>query len=158
MDSTIVGENPPIDNEISPQEGVPIEFEFRSIYATMLVQWLGASEEDGRKVLCNECNRIPFIKDCSQSSSVTSADETLQVTVLPNPATDYIEVNWESKGGLCQISVMNATGALVQNIMERNLFSGQQKINIPVQHYNKGSYFIYIREGSLVKTLKWIKV
>jgi uncharacterized protein (DUF1501 family) len=158
VDSKIFGDNPEIDNEIAPQEGVPMQFDFRSVYATMLVQWLGASEEDVRNVLFDDFNLIPFIKDCSQSSSVISTDETMKVTVLPNPATDYIDISWESKGGLCHISIMNATGALVQNIMERTIFAGTNKVNVPVQHYTNGSYFIYIREGNLVKTLKWIKM
>ncbi|MFZ1704559.1 MAG: DUF1501 domain-containing protein [Saprospiraceae bacterium] len=158
VDSKIYGENPEIDNNIAQQEGVPMQFDFRSVYATMLVSWLGASESQVRDVLFKDFTMVPFIKDCSQSTSVLAVDESMVVKVSPNPATDNVEISWESRGGVSHISIMNTTGALVENIMERTTSPGIHKLNVSIAHYSKGSYFVYIREGNLSKTIKWIKI
>jgi uncharacterized protein (DUF1501 family) len=158
VDSKIFGQNPVIDNNIAPQEGVPMQFDFRSVYATMLVQWLGASEEDVRQVLFNDFSMVPFIKNCEQNTNVIDVANVLDVIVYPSPAYEKVVLQWESKGGSTHISILNATGSLVENIMERNVASGQHKFTIPVESYASGSYFAYIREGNRSATVKWIKM
>lgn len=157
-DAKIVGDNPEITSEVAPQEGVPMQFDFRSVYATMLVHWLGASEEDVRNVLFNDFTLLPIIKDCSQSTSVADVTNGIDLQLSPNPATDRISLTWESQGTTAHISVLNATGALVETIMERSIAQEVHTINLSVGHYAKGSYFIYLREGNRSKTAKWIKI
>lgn len=157
VDSKVFGQNPEIDNEIAPQEGVPMQFDFRSVYATMLVKWLGASEDEVRQVLYNDFNIIPFIKGCEQSSGVADVQSPFDVNVSPNPANDVIKVSWNSTGGTARITIFNATGALVETVMERTVSAGEQHVPVQVSHYAPGSYFTFIQEGNRAKTVKWIK-
>lgn len=157
-DAKILGENPEITSELAPQEGVPMQFDFRSVYATMLVHWLGASEEDVRNVLFKDFTLLPIIKDCSQSTSLADVTNKIELQLTPIPATDRVSMTWESSGELACISVLNATGALVETIMEKNIIKGQHTVHLSVGHYTKGSYFIYLREGNRSKTAKWIKL
>ncbi|MBK8515931.1 MAG: DUF1501 domain-containing protein [Saprospiraceae bacterium] len=39
----VFGKNPEISTTLAPQEGVPMQYDFRSVYASLLVDWLGAS-------------------------------------------------------------------------------------------------------------------
>lgn len=158
VDSKVFGQNPEIDNEIAPQEGVPMQFDFRSVYATMLVKWLGASEDEVRQVLYNDFTIIPFIKGCEQSSGVADVQSTFDVTVSQNPASDQVRISWNSLGGTARITIFNATGALVETVMERTLSAGEQNVPVQVSHYTPGSYFVFIQEGNRARTVKWIKM
>lgn len=158
VDSKIFGENPVIDESIAPQEGVPMQFDFRSVYATMLVNWLGASEDDVRQVLFNEFTLIPFVKDCATSSATYQTDQPITAIISPNPASENIQIEWESAGGDTRMTIMNATGALVETVTEKNIFAGTQKLNKYIGHYAPGSYFVYITDGKRSGTVKWVKI
>lgn len=158
VDSKVFGQNPVIDDNIAPQEGVPMQFDFRSVYATMLVKWLGASEDQIRDVLFNDFHILPFIKGCEQTSSVVDTSQDWAVEVTPNPASDYIYCKLDGDGGTTRITIFNGTGALVETVMERTLAGGEQSIPVNVSGYASGSYFAYIQQGNKFKTVKWVKM
>jgi len=158
INAGIYGENPQIDDNIAPQEGVPMQFDFRSVYASLLVDWLGATESDVRAVLFNDFQKIPFMKDCSISSGVKDFQTTIQAQVVPNPAHDFVELIWQSHGGYTHISISNAIGAQVEIVMSKTLSSGEHRITIPISNYNIGSYFIRIADNNISKTLKFVKI
>lgn len=158
VQSGVFGNNPEITENISPQEGVPMQFDFRSVYASVLIDWMGASESDIRSVLFNDFQKIPFIKDCTDTTSA-SDDNTIaiQAHITPNPCSDFARVTFVNKGKNVSISVLNALGALLDVPVNQSLSQDEHQVTLPVGHYAPGSYFVRIAIDNDVRTLKFIK-
>ncbi|QQS29550.1 MAG: DUF1501 domain-containing protein [Sphingobacteriales bacterium] len=58
----IIGNNPVIQNEIAPQEGVSMQYDFREVYASVLVNWLGVSAGDIPRIFNQSFNTLPIVK------------------------------------------------------------------------------------------------
>lgn len=156
----VFGENPQIGglDSIAPQEGVPMQFDFRSVYASLLVDWLGAKESDIRELLFEDFQKIPFVKNCTVSSVDEEANNTLDAMVTPNPARDYTYLNFVNNGSHVHISLFNAIGSQLDVLTNKSLGKGAHEIFVNMQSYASGSYFIRIAVDNKVKTVKFIKV
>lgn len=154
----VYGQNPEITADIAPQEGVPMQFDFRSVYASLLVDWLGVSETDVKTLLFEDFQKIPFIKDCSTPSSTHETELTIDARLSPNPCTEVTYLNFVNTGSQVHISVMNALGARLDVPVNKTLSSGAHEFAIPVHQYALGSYFVRIAIDNQVRTLKFVKM
>lgn len=154
----IYGDNPEITSNIAPQEGVPMQYDFRSVYASLLIDWMGASEADVRSILFEDFQKIPFIKDCSAPTSTTDPLREIVASVNPNPCTDYCVVRFENTGHHVRVSVLNALGSELSIPVNKNLEKGPHEIRLAADSLVPGSYFVRIAVDDRVKTLKFIRI
>lgn len=153
----VFGQNPEISDNIAPQEGVPMQYDFRSVYASLLIDWLGASEGDVRNVLYHDFQKIPFIKDCDAAVSVKDLVQ-INAELSPNPCIDFVKLSFENKGKFVRISVLNALGAELQIPVNKTLAQGSHELSLNVSQYPVGSYFVRIAIDDAVKTVKFVKI
>ena len=153
----VYGDNPEINMDVAAQEGVPMQFDFRSVYASLLIDWLGAKEEEVRNVLFDEFQKIPFIKDCSTTTSFEEVQTSIQANVSPNPCHQYTYLNFVNTGKLVKIAVFDAIGSQVEAITNKSLPFGAHELQINTEVYMPGSYFVRIAIDEKVRTLKFIK-
>lgn len=153
----IFGQNPDIKADTAPQEGVPMQYDFRSVYASLLIDWFGAKEEDVRNILFDDFQKIPFIKDCSTPSSVYETEIPIEVTLSPNPCSDVAIINLHHKGRNVRISILDTLGSELQVVLNRNLQRGHHDISIDMP-FAPGVYYVRVGVDHHVKTLRLIKV
>ena len=46
-----MGDNPEISDTVDIQEGVPMQFDFRSVYGSVLMDWFDVAEDDVRDLI-----------------------------------------------------------------------------------------------------------
>jgi len=158
VNQAVFGKNPEITTDVAPQEGVPMQHDFRSVYASILIDWMGASESDVRSLLFNDFQKIPFIKNCSIPSSVDEQDLILETKLHPNPCTEYTTLQFESRGAHTHVMVLNALGAQMDILVQKTLSQGAHEINIPMSHYAPGTYFVRVTSGDKISTAKVVKM
>jgi len=154
----IFGDNPDISREIAPQEGVPMQYDFRSVYASLLIDWLGAKDEDVRTSLFQDFQKIPFVRDCASPSSTDNIVNEISATLAPNPCQGETLLSFEHRGGYLRIDLMDALGSLLKTLSASQWELGTHKISVSLHDYPAGSYFLRLTAGNSVKTLKCIKI
>jgi hypothetical protein len=158
VNQAVFGKNPEITADVAPQEGVPMQHDFRSVYASILIDWMGASESDVRSLLFNDFQKIPFIKNCAIPSSLDEQDLILETKLHPNPCTEYTTLQFESRGAHTHVMVLNALGAQMDILVQKTLSQGAHEINIPMSHYAPGTYFVRVTSGDKISTAKVVKM
>lgn len=153
----IYGQNPEIKADAAAQEGVPMQYDFRSVYASMLIDWFGAREEDVRNVLFDDFQKIPFIKDCTSTSAVDESDAMVEAVLSPNPCTDVTILNLNHSGRNVRISLLDALGSELSVISNRSLAPGRHEIRIDAPA-KQGVYYVRVAVDHQVKTLRLIRV
>lgn len=154
----VYGRNPEITADIAPQEGVPMQYDFRSVYASLLVDWLGAKPSDIRTLLFKDFQRLPFVKDCSIPSATDETEVIIEAGLTPNPCTDYTTLNFVNIGKNVHISILNALGAQLDVPVNKTLIQGSHDVNVNVSNYLSGSYFLRLVIDDKVRILKFIKL
>ncbi|MEO0731851.1 MAG: DUF1501 domain-containing protein [Bacteroidota bacterium] len=87
---TVLGDNPELDESLDQTAGVPMQYDFRDVYASVLTDWFGASPDRVRTVLGRDFQHVPIMAECSIA---------LPVTLLNFVATGRdkrIDLSWET--------------------------------------------------------------
>lgn len=153
----IYGQNPEIKADTAAQEGVPMQYDFRSVYASLLIDWFGVKEDDVRNILFDDFQKIPFIKDCASSSAVEDSETAIEAILSPNPCSEFTILNLNHTGRNVRISLLDALGSELNVITNKNLEGGQHEIRIDAPAI-PGVYYVRVAVDHRVKTLRLIKI
>ncbi len=145
----ILGDNAQIDPAGDPQEGVALQYDFRSIYGTILKDWLGMSEQDVISILSPEIQFLPLIEGCSIFTAIQNEVFTdVHFKIFPNPASSYATMEWLSNGSPWSATLLDKWGHQITtwkgNKGVNNLVN--QKVNLPA--VPSGHYFINLKQGN----------
>ncbi len=154
----IVGDNPEIDNQVGVQEGVPMQYDFRSVYATIMMDWFEIPEEQVREVLFEDFQRLPIIAGCNSVSNENVEDSPLQLDLFPNPAHGFVKLQLELNSSNVRIDLFDARGSLIKNISNKSIGKGSHEITIATQHLPAGSYFVRVTDADNQVTRKFVKM
>lgn len=83
------------------------------------------------------------------------AAEKVDMNVYPNPASNNVNVVLTGVKGQTMITVHDMSGKAVSS-MKVDIDDNDQIINLPVDHYSQGIYFIKVINGNAVMTKKLI--
>lgn len=153
----ILGSNPEISTDVSGDEGVPMQYDFRSIYGSILMDWFEMEEADVRSTLFEDFQHIPILRLCSSTSTKEEVVQDMYVNIFPNPTPDIALVDFRSAGGTVHISVLNTIGHVVDVVMNKSIGRGSHTVPIDLSRYGAGIYFVRISEGSAAVTRRVVK-
>lgn len=161
IQNQIMGDHPEIDTQVGIDEGVPMQFDFRDIYGTVLQNWLGLNETEVSNVIHPDIQILPLFKSgCIETTSFTQdvRKNEFEINLYPNPASSYIIIELKSMAGFSQISVFNGNGGLVDKLHLENNSHKNQSFNLDISDYSSGSYFIHVQNKFVNKTKKFVKI
>jgi len=157
VNPAVIGTNPEINPNASIEEGVAMQYDFRSVYATMLMDWFGVSEEKVRQVLFKDFQHLPIIQ-CASLSSSEEADKTLKsLTVAPNPFGNYFDVRFHTERDWLRISLFDAIGSELNIISNQSFNQGEHSIKVPTSDLPSGVYYVRIAGRTSQKTVRVVK-
>ena len=153
----VFGDNPQIDTQVDEQEGVAMQYDFRSVYGTILEDWFGIPDSQVRQILFDDYQHIPFLKNCQGSVSTEELSALkIEVKLWPNPASDYVRIGFESRGGRTQIQLYDVLGGLVNTFSDQVIPKGYQEWSLPLHNLSRGNYFLRLTQGTATTTQKLI--
>ena len=94
IENQILGDHPEIDTQVGIDDGVPMQYDFRDIYGTILKNWLGLNENEVTNVLHPEVQMLPIFKSGCIETSTSSQDHQaneFSINLSPNPASHFFE-------------------------------------------------------------------
>lgn len=177
--SGVVGTNPEIPSDYKMNYDLPLQFDYRQAYSSLLNQWLGSSKANNQQILYQEFTPIQLIKpafvdsdndgvaDIYDKCPDTPAGTIVDVTgcaIFTMPNNNYtIELLSStcvgSNNGALKIAVANKSYNYLISILGPNKFS--KDINIPIgskevslNGLNSGMYSIQIKIENVANYLQ----
>jgi uncharacterized protein (DUF1501 family) len=141
----IIGTNPEIKAAITGADNLPMQYDFKSVYASVLEQWFCLDPATLKKILLNDYQSLPIIKKSACStSSIEDYQKTLEQKRLhcyPNPFVDKVQMEVQSKGGHCILQIFDTEGRMIANVAEGNLPEGQHAFQWDSEFLPTGFYY-----------------
>ena len=156
----ILGTNPVIPQNVTAQDNVPMQFDFRSVYASLLRDWLCVKEADVRTLLMGDFPYLPII-NTSTASDVWddgSARDRRVLQCTPNPASENVALRVNTDGAPIRISLFDNTGKEIAVVLEKRLEAGAHLIPYAVQSLTPGTYYWRYQSSTHMETLPMVVV
>jgi len=155
----ILGENPEISPDVDNAEGVPMQYDFRDVYGSILMDWFEVEESLVRNLLHDDFVYLPVLRDCSPISSQNNPGQTpaIALQAFPNPTNNWIKVRFQSQREWGRLSLFDSLGSELRTLANRRLSEGIHEISIDLHGLPTGPYFIRLQLGDRVKTVRVVK-
>lgn len=156
ISSGVIGPNPVIEDQIVDQAGIPMQIDFRDVYASVLRDWFGAEEADIQSQFEHTVSFFSVLDACSLSVQEQEKDNSL--LVYPNPCGNHTTIRFECGNEDVHIQLRNEEGKLVREIVQKTLNQGLHDVPVELTGLAAGTYSVHVfkRSGNFVK--RFVKV
>jgi hypothetical protein len=141
------GPNPTLPANAGVNDNIPMLYDFRSIYTSILQDWFRVTPATLTQLFGRSFPYVPVLRPGALAT--TKSQETADFTVYPNPVArdGRTTVTYESAGGHVQVVLLDALGREVRRAVDRTLASGPQFLPIDLSGLAPGAYHCQVREA-----------
>ena len=151
VQSGIIGSNPTIPSTTTVNDNVPMQYDFRQVYASVLKDWFGLTSTEVKDAMGGkDFNTLPIFK-ASLSSLEEYADllSTLKLDdAFPNPAIDRTTISFYTDGGQVQLELFDALGTRIRTLSSAKFPAGKHNIEADLTGLRSGNYFYQLSQGN----------
>ncbi len=143
----IIGTSSNLPNTATVDDQIPMQYDFRQIYASILEDWFGLSAADTSDVLNGgSYTKLPIFKAAPNGTEVINYHkyELQSISVYPNPVRTHATISFESEGGKTEIILYNDAGQRLKTIYENTIQPGRTAIGFDRENLPAGNYFYTI--------------
>lgn len=156
LSGQVIGPNPIISDTIVPQAAVPMQIDFRDVYASILKDWFLADETEIQSIFEQPVNFIPLLRACNLE--VNESKKESDISVFPNPCGDKTTVKFSCNGERVTVLVHDLAGKKIGVFCDKNLSVGEHLVPISLEGQESGSYVVTVYKNSGTFTKRFTKV
>jgi hypothetical protein len=150
----VLGKNPTIPGIVSGNDNVPMQYDFRSVYASILQKWFCVSDATLGNVMLKNFQSLPIISSRSPCNPSTLADLNaasggILISNYPNPFQAFTNITYKSKGGHVLIQVFDIQGRLMRTVVDQVTQAGEYAVTIDNPGYSPGLYYARLQNQDL---------
>lgn len=158
----MVGANPIIDPKSTVGSNLPMQYDFRSVYASILSDWFCVPDPDLQQILLRNYQKLPILDpgNCIPTSvhdQNNRLGENL-VYAYPNPFVQSTKIKFETKGGHTQIQIINNEGSVIKTLLDQDMQSGKYTLDCDLEDAAAGIYYVRLQNGVLQQVKSMMKV
>lgn len=114
----IHGTNPTIPASVTVNDNIPMQYDFRALYASMLQDWLGVKNEDLQQIMLKNFQNIPLLKGSNSVKDMPNSSINKMIRNYPNPFKQYTNIKFTTDGGHTLIQIINTVGQVIDTLVD----------------------------------------
>lgn len=159
----VLGTSPNIPSDIEVVNNVPFQYDFRSVYASVLERWFCVKQPLLNQLLLQNYQSLPVIKGgpCGlgdDPADTNNNSDKLLLKMWPNPYSLNATLQFSTTGGHTMVQQINSLGQVIKVLANSEYTAGTYNIDIYDDGLPSGAYFIRLQNQSLQKVLNVVKV
>ena len=158
----ITGENPTIPGGASVQDNIPFQYDFRSIYASILERWFCIPAETLQTILFRNFQSLDIVSnaDCTGANPDNPNQDAGEQLVgnYPNPFTQTTTIRYTTRGGHTLVQVIDMLGRLMKTLVDREIALGTYTVSWDSGGLPNGVYYARLQNGPTQQVRAMLKV
>ena len=166
IEQGVLGNNPTIPANATVNDNVPMQYDFRSVYATILEKWFCLNKTVVDSLyppnINTQLQSLPLFKGnitCTGSTTPTDPAFDAIITNSPNPFTESTTIKFHTEGGHTLIQIIDTLGRVIRNLLERDYTTaGNYTVTFDSGGLPTGIYYARLQNGVTQKVRPMLKV
>jgi hypothetical protein len=158
----ILGTNPVIPTSPMVNDNVGMQYDFRSVYASLLNEWMCVPQSDLSQIMLQNFQLLPVVQNGACTTDIhelnQKAGENL-VSCYPNPFTERTNITFSTQGGHTLVQVFNSEGKLMKTIVNGEYKAGTYKTDYENEGNPTGLYYLRLQNEAIqqVKNMEVVR-
>jgi uncharacterized protein (DUF1501 family) len=147
----IIGNNPVIASTVTVGDNVPMDFDFRQVYATVLKDWFEMNDAEVRDAMGGKTfQTLPIFKGGStRIEDFTDLFARLSMRdPYPNPAREQTTVSFFTDGGQVSMYLYDAMGVRIRTLASGKHRGGNHDVQVDLSGLRPGNYYVQLEQGT----------
>jgi uncharacterized protein (DUF1501 family) len=149
----VFGNNPTLPTTATVNDNIPYQYDFRTIYSSILQNWFCVNETTETEILLKQFPTIPLINAsaCGINVKTSTFAKDALVYNYPNPFSNLTKIEFKTNGGHTLLQLLDGSGTVIKILVEATYsFPGMNSCNLYGAGLSPGVY--YIRLQNVEKT------
>jgi uncharacterized protein (DUF1501 family) len=163
--SGVLGDNPTIPTNATVNDNVPMQYDFRSIYSTILEKWFCLDKTVVAGLyppnINNQLQSLPLFKSSLTCSAVTPPPPVSDRIIYnyPHPFTNSTEIIFKTEGGHTLIQIFDTLGRLIITLLEKDYTAATtDRMTFNSEGLPTGIYYARFQNGIITRVWPMLKV
>jgi uncharacterized protein (DUF1501 family) len=157
--NVVLGENPLIPAGVTVNDNIPFQYDFRSIYASVLEKWFCVPNIDLQKILLKNFQSLAVISNAACNIMAPDTSGESLISNYPNPFVQKTTIKFTTKSGHTLIQVIDSAGRVIKTVLEKD-YTVAGTFTVPFDSYNLpvGVYYARLQNGPIQQVRAMLKV
>ncbi|MCB0695927.1 MAG: DUF1501 domain-containing protein [Chitinophagaceae bacterium] len=144
----LIGTNPTLPKNAAVGDNLPLQIDYRTVYAAVLADWFQIDTQTMNKVLMKQYAVQPIFQKTNNidETTVSGSDEILGQN-YPNPFRSTTTVTFGSDGGNVTLQLFDVNGRLLQTPVQKQMDKGKHSVTLERGDLPPGVYFLRLTNG-----------
>lgn len=154
----VVGNTPVIPANANVNDNIPFQYDFRSVYATILENWLCVKKEDLQTIMLKNYQTLPLLNAGACLSVQPNLSGNRLISNYPNPFTNETTITFTTAGGHTLIQVIDSGGRVLLNLIDKEYVAGTYTVTFTSHKLPSGVYYARLQNMSDQQVRTMLKV
>jgi uncharacterized protein (DUF1501 family) len=153
----VVGANPVLPAAATVNDNIPMQYDYRMVYASIMRDWFGASVAEVQSVLPDHTSTLSLIQSSAvlgvaDGGSAVPAGFMLEQN-YPNPFNPTTNIRYQiSDIGYVKLAVYDLLGREVAVLVDQDMVPGRYSVTFDARNLASGAYFYRLDAGTFRAT------
>jgi hypothetical protein len=153
----VLGNNPIIPSAVTVNDNIPFQYDFRSVYATVLQNWFCVADTNLKMIMMNNFQSLNIVQgNCKTPTTPQNAGDKL-ITNYPNPFVKTTTIEFTTNGGHTLLQIIDAMGRVVKVLTDKEYTAGTYKLPFDSEPLATGVYYARLQNGPVQQVRTMLK-
>ncbi len=159
----VTGNTPVLPTTASVNDNLAFQYDFRSVYASILENWFCVDNTDLQTILLKNFQSLPLVNGSAcKAPALPALPDNSGISLLrnyPNPFNTETTIEFKTNGGHTLIQIMDTSGRVVAVPLEKvYAASGSDKIVFKAGNMASGTYYARLQNGPVSQVKAMLKI
>lgn len=155
----ILGNNPTISATTDVNANIPMQYDFRSVYSSILADWFCVNSTDLEKVMLRNYQKLSIVNSPSCITATQDIDNSIKlISNYPNPFDFATTIEFETQGGHTMVQIFDVEGQLISIPVDGQYTAGKYKVYFNGGHLPSGVYYARLQNNAIQQVRTMLKV
>ncbi|MBS1598957.1 MAG: DUF1501 domain-containing protein [Bacteroidetes bacterium] len=155
----VLGNPPDLSSQIGVEDSLPMQYDFRSVYSSILRDWFCVDPNDITTMLFKNYQYLPFIQGTACKVINPDVLGFNLITNYPNPFDQSTTITFKTNGGHTLIQIFDTAGRLIAVPIDKNYDGpGEYTITFYAGQLAGGVYYGRLQNGSTQQVRTMLKI
>ena len=154
----VLGNPPDLPSTTDVGDSLPMQYDFRSVYSSILRDWFCVDPNDINTMLFKNYQYLPFVQSTACKLEDTHALGNKLITNYPNPFFNSTTITFSTKGGHTLVQIFDTSGRLMGVLVDQEYeTAGTYTVTFNAGQLAAGVYYARLQNGSLQQVRTMLK-